>query len=251
MEPSPQPPRLAGTRPRRLMAAVTGVCLAALAGTWTIREWYADHAIQRAVEEAGAETERAVRLYAASIERTIAVADSAVRQSRGAIRREGDAVDLDRLLAGYADGPGGIFDIVALDTDGKAIAISRRARRARAGSIGSPQRSGAGASARRPALCRSAGGGRRRRNARARRAKNFRRQGRTDRHRHRRADARDFRPADRPHGVEAGVDRQCRGRGRHRARGASIPKAGSVSARTSPPRASSRKPWNAASRWAR
>ncbi|MCA0450744.1 MAG: hypothetical protein LCH62_13400, partial [Proteobacteria bacterium] len=118
------PPRLAGTRPRRLMAAVSGVCLAALAGTWTIREWYADHAIQRAVEEAGAEVERAVRLYAASIERTIAVADAAVRASRGAWRREGDAVDLDRVLAGYADGPGGIFDIVAVDANGRAIAIS-------------------------------------------------------------------------------------------------------------------------------
>ncbi len=106
------------------MAAVTGVCLAALAGTWTIREWYADHAIQRAAAEAAAEAERAVRLYAASIERTIAVADAAVRTTRGAMRREGDAVDLDRVLASYADGPAGIFDIVAVGPDDRAIAIS-------------------------------------------------------------------------------------------------------------------------------
>jgi len=124
MDPTAMPPRLAVARPRRLMAAVTGVCLVALAGTWTIREWYAAHAVYRAVAEGTEEVHRAVRLYAASIERTIAVADSAVRATRGAIRREGDAVDLDRVLAGFTDGPAGIFDIIAVGPDDKAIAIS-------------------------------------------------------------------------------------------------------------------------------
>jgi PAS domain S-box-containing protein len=118
------PSRLAVTRPRRLMAVVAGVCVAALAGTWTIREWYAAHSIHVAAADATAEVERAVRLYAASIERTIAVADAVVRATRGAVRREGAAVDLDRVLAGYADGPTGIFDIIAVGPDGRVVAMS-------------------------------------------------------------------------------------------------------------------------------
>lgn len=112
------------TRPRRLMVAVAFVCALALAGIWSARQWYAEHATTEAIAETRADVARLTRLYAASIERTIAVADSAVRATREAVRRDGAAVDVDRVFADYADGPAGIFDVVALDADAKVIAWS-------------------------------------------------------------------------------------------------------------------------------
>jgi PAS domain S-box-containing protein len=117
-------PRFAVTRPRRLMAAVALVCALALAGIWTARQWYAEHAVREAVAETAADVGRVTRLYAASIERSIAVADAAVRATREAMRRDGAAVDVDRVLADYADGPAGILDVVAVGADAKVTAWS-------------------------------------------------------------------------------------------------------------------------------
>jgi PAS domain S-box-containing protein len=117
-------PRFAVTRPRRLMVAVAFVCALALAGIWTARQWYAEHALDEAAAETTAEVGRLTRLYAASIERTMAVADAAVRATREAMRRDGVAVDVDRVLADYADGPAGIFDVVAVGADARVIAWS-------------------------------------------------------------------------------------------------------------------------------
>ncbi|MFM7344838.1 MAG: PAS-domain containing protein, partial [Tagaea sp.] len=120
----PAAPRFALTRPRRLMVAVAFVCALALAGIWTARQWYAEHAMTEAVAETRADVARVTRLYTASIERTIAVADAAVRATREAMRRDGGAVDVDRVLADHVEGPAGIFDVVAVGADAKVIAWS-------------------------------------------------------------------------------------------------------------------------------
>jgi PAS domain S-box-containing protein len=122
--PNAAAPRFAVTRPRRLMAAVAFVCALALAGIWSARQWYAEHALSEAATETTAEVARLTRLYAASIERTVAVADAAVRATREAMRRDGASVDVDRVLADYADGPAGIFDVVAVGPDAKVVAWS-------------------------------------------------------------------------------------------------------------------------------
>ena len=84
-------PGFATIRPQRLMAAVAFVCALALAGIWTARQFYAEHALRDAVAETTADVGRVTRLYAASIERTMAVADAAVRATREAMRRGGAA----------------------------------------------------------------------------------------------------------------------------------------------------------------
>ncbi|MFY7781057.1 MAG: hypothetical protein ACOVQI_08010, partial [Tagaea sp.] len=90
------------------------VCALALAVIWSARAWYAAHVVDEAVSHARTDVAQLTRLYASSIERTVAVADAAVRATRAAMRRDGADVDVDRVLAEHADGPAGIFDVVAV-----------------------------------------------------------------------------------------------------------------------------------------
>ncbi|MFN8759321.1 MAG: ATP-binding protein [Tagaea sp.] len=121
----PLPPsRLAAATTRRLMVAVLLVCALALAVIWSARAWYAAHVVDEAVSHARTDVAQLTRLYASSIERTVAVADAAVRATRAAMRRDGADVDVDRVLAEHADGPAGIFDVVAVGADAKVVAWS-------------------------------------------------------------------------------------------------------------------------------
>ncbi|MFM7344116.1 MAG: PAS domain S-box protein, partial [Tagaea sp.] len=117
-------PRFAVPTTRRLLVAVLLVCALALATIWAARAWHAAYVVDKATDHARAETDQLTRLCAASMERTLAVADAAIRATRAAMRRDGGGADVDRVLADRADGPAGIFAVVAVGADAKVIAWS-------------------------------------------------------------------------------------------------------------------------------